>query len=311
MSLGLGVFGISNILKNIREASAIQEAVPPVLQGVINNNKTISNDTSKINNLDIRPFHVNFPEAELTELRRRINATRWPDRETVTDSSQGVQLATMKKLARYWATDYDWRKVEAKLNALPQFITEIDGLDIHFIHVKSPHATALPLIISHGWPTFEFWANYGEKIDEASPLEFLIEQVVTMQPPSDWRTIARPACCAARRRDREANARSRGRVDIAAILLRSDIILETDGGDVVDPPPTEADEEQWLSENGLPFLVNRYGRMVFPSNFFPALDFSVFETLDQFVATDPSQDDRNRFARLILRAWYRICLESG
>jgi pimeloyl-ACP methyl ester carboxylesterase len=100
----------------------------------------------------IRPFHVNVPEAELTELRRRINATRWPDRETVTDQSQGVQLATIQKLARYWATDYDWRKVEAKLNAVPQFITEIDGLDIHFIHVRSQHEDALPLVVNHGWP---------------------------------------------------------------------------------------------------------------------------------------------------------------
>ena len=100
----------------------------------------------------IRPFHVNVPEAELTELRRRINATKWPERETVTDASQGVQLATMQALARYWATDYDWRKIEAKLNALPQFITEIDGLDIHFIHVRSKHENALPLIVTHGWP---------------------------------------------------------------------------------------------------------------------------------------------------------------
>src|SRR6266436_248156 len=84
----------------------------------------------------IRPFHANVPEAELTELRRRINATKWPERETVTDASQGVQLETIQKLARYWATDYDWRKVETKLKALPQFITEIDGLDIHFIHVR-------------------------------------------------------------------------------------------------------------------------------------------------------------------------------
>jgi pimeloyl-ACP methyl ester carboxylesterase len=101
----------------------------------------------------IRPFHVNnVPEEELTELRRRINATRWPERETVTDASQGVQLATIQKLARYWATDYDWRKIEAKLNALPQFMTEIDGLDIHFIHVRSKHENALPLIVTHGWP---------------------------------------------------------------------------------------------------------------------------------------------------------------
>jgi pimeloyl-ACP methyl ester carboxylesterase len=101
----------------------------------------------------IRPFQVaKVPEAELTELRRRINATRWPERETVTDASQGVQLETTQALARYWATDYDWRKVEAQLQALPNFITEIDGLDIHFIHVRSKHENALPLIVTHGWP---------------------------------------------------------------------------------------------------------------------------------------------------------------
>ena len=100
----------------------------------------------------IRPFQVNVPEAELTDLRRRINATKWPEREPVTDTSQGVQLATIQKLARYWGTDYDWRKCEAKLNALPHFITEIDGLDIHFIHVRSKHDNALPLIVTHGWP---------------------------------------------------------------------------------------------------------------------------------------------------------------
>jgi hypothetical protein len=100
----------------------------------------------------IRPFRVNVPESELTELRRRINATRWPERETVTDNSQGVPLAPLQDLARYWATDYDWRKCEAKLNALPQFTTEIDGLDIHFIHVRSKHKGALPVIVTHGWP---------------------------------------------------------------------------------------------------------------------------------------------------------------
>jgi len=100
----------------------------------------------------VRPFRVNVPEDDLTELRRRINATRWPERETVADGSQGVQLATMQNLARYWATDYDWRKIESRLNALPQFITEIDGLDIHFIHVRSKHEDALPLIVTHGWP---------------------------------------------------------------------------------------------------------------------------------------------------------------
>ena len=100
----------------------------------------------------IRSFQVGFPEAELTELRRRVNATRWPERETVTDDSQGVPLAMMQDLARYWATDYDWRKCEKRLNDLPNFITEIDGLDIHFIHVRSPHPDALPLIVTHGWP---------------------------------------------------------------------------------------------------------------------------------------------------------------
>jgi pimeloyl-ACP methyl ester carboxylesterase len=100
----------------------------------------------------IRPFRVNFPETELADLRKRITATRWPEREPVADASQGVQLATIQKLARYWASEHDWRKCEAKLNALPHFITEIDGLDIHFIHVRSKHENALPVIVAHGWP---------------------------------------------------------------------------------------------------------------------------------------------------------------
>jgi pimeloyl-ACP methyl ester carboxylesterase len=100
----------------------------------------------------VRPFSINIPEEEIVDLRRRITATRWPDKETVTDQSQGVQLATMQKLARYWGTDYDFRRFEERLNALPQFMTEIDGLDIHFIHVRSHHDNALPLIITHGWP---------------------------------------------------------------------------------------------------------------------------------------------------------------
>ena len=101
---------------------------------------------------EIRPFRVNVPEEALVDLRRRVLATRWPDKETVTDRSQGMQLAKLQELVRYWGTDYDWRKVEAKLNALPQFITTIDGLDIHFIHVRSRHPNALPVIITHGWP---------------------------------------------------------------------------------------------------------------------------------------------------------------
>src|SRR5262245_16285061 len=100
----------------------------------------------------IRPFSVSFPDSDLQDLRRRIQATRLPERETVTDFSQGVPLATVQKLARYWGTEYDWRKAEARLNAAPNFITEIDGLDIHFIHVRSKHENALPLIVTHGWP---------------------------------------------------------------------------------------------------------------------------------------------------------------
>ena len=100
----------------------------------------------------IRPFRIDVPEEALVDLRRRIVATRWPERETVADQTQGVQLATIQELARYWGTEYDFRRFEARLNALPQFITEIDGLDIHFIHVKSPHKNAMPLIITHGWP---------------------------------------------------------------------------------------------------------------------------------------------------------------
>ena len=105
------------------------------------------------NNKDaIRPFRIDIPQQALDDLRRRVAATRWPDRETVTDSSQGVQLATIQRLAQYWMTDYDWRKCEARLNAVPQFMTRIDGLDIHFIHVRSKHKNALPLVVTHGWP---------------------------------------------------------------------------------------------------------------------------------------------------------------
>jgi hypothetical protein len=102
--------------------------------------------------MDIRPFHVDVPEEVLDDLRRRIGATRWPHRELVADRSQGVQLATIQQLARYWTSEYDWRACEARLNALPQFETEIDGVDIHFIHAKSNHEGALPLIMTHGWP---------------------------------------------------------------------------------------------------------------------------------------------------------------
>ena len=101
---------------------------------------------------EVRPFRVDMPDEAIADLRQRVAATRWPHKELVADRSQGVQLATSQELARYWATDYDWRACEARLNALPQFKTEIDGVDIHFIHVKSPHPEALPLIMTHGWP---------------------------------------------------------------------------------------------------------------------------------------------------------------
>lgn len=115
----------------------------------------------------IRPFHVNIPEAAVADLRQRVQATRWPEKETVTDQTQGVQLERIQKLVKYWGTDYDWRKAEAKLNALPQFMTKIDGLDIHFIHVRSKNPNALPLIITHGWPgsVFELLKIIGPLTD--------------------------------------------------------------------------------------------------------------------------------------------------
>jgi pimeloyl-ACP methyl ester carboxylesterase len=129
-------------------------AIPGYCQ-TSNAGNSYANPAKTVNRADdvsIRPFRIHVPQAALTDLRQRLAATRWPDAETVADRSQGVQLATMKDLVRYWQTSYDWRKVEARLNALPQFVTTIDGLDIHFIHVRSKHANALPVIITHGWP---------------------------------------------------------------------------------------------------------------------------------------------------------------
>ena len=126
----------------------------------------------------IRPFHVKaVPETELADLRRRISAARWPEKEAVADRSQGVPLATIQKLARYWATDYDWRKVEARLQELPQFITEIDGLDIHFIHVRSKHEKALPLIVTHGWP--------GSVIEQLKIIDLLVNPTAHSASASD------------------------------------------------------------------------------------------------------------------------------
>ena len=137
----LGLFGCARSNRTTESASERTSPMTTVAQ------QTGSGSTA------IRPFpHLQVPESELTDLRRRIEATRWPTRELVNDQTQGVQLATTQALARYWATDYDWRKCEAKLNAIPQFVTQIDGQDIHFIHVRSKHENALPLIITHGWP---------------------------------------------------------------------------------------------------------------------------------------------------------------
>src|SRR6188474_1385513 len=134
-----------------------------MLDGVITNGSCITHQTIKETPMsvitvehetatDIRPFTIDVPEAELADLRARILATRWPEMETVTDQSQGTQLATSQALAQYWATEYDWRKCEARINSFPHFLTEVDGLDIHFIHVRSKHEDALPLVVCHGWP---------------------------------------------------------------------------------------------------------------------------------------------------------------
>ena len=134
-------------------AMAALAAFAPIAQTTETTRKENTMTQTSADKNAIRPFpHVNISEAELTDLRRRVNATKWPERELVPDATQGVQLATVQTLARYWGTEYDWRKVEARLNALPQFVTEIDGLDIHFIHVRSKHEDALPIIVTHGWP---------------------------------------------------------------------------------------------------------------------------------------------------------------
>ncbi len=137
----------------IRRVEILSVAAPVALLLLSAGNlaQTVSQKESK-DSTAIRSFRVSVPEADLTDLRRRINATRWPDKEVVSDQSQGVQLATMQKLARYWGTDYDWRKCEAKLNSYPQFVTTIDAVEIHFIHVRSKNPNALPLIVTHGWP---------------------------------------------------------------------------------------------------------------------------------------------------------------
>jgi pimeloyl-ACP methyl ester carboxylesterase len=137
---------------SVAAAAAVAGSLSRIAFADTNQSITEITKSSGGDKTSIRTLHVHAPEAQLIDLKRRIKATRWPERETVTDASQGVRLATMQKLARYWSTGYDWRKVEARLNALPQFVTEIDGLDIHFIHVRSKNANALPMIVTHGWP---------------------------------------------------------------------------------------------------------------------------------------------------------------
>ena len=138
----------------MRDFSPSADTMPAAISttGTVKPIEDVMSATSPSGCDTIRPITVNFPQADIDELRRRVAATRWPERETVTDKTQGVQLATLQKLARYWGSDYDWRKVEARRSALPHFVTEIDGLDIHFIHVRSMHEDALPLIVTHGWP---------------------------------------------------------------------------------------------------------------------------------------------------------------
>ena len=134
-------FGAAGMVASLQPLSALAATQsPPQMEG------TMADNTA------IRPFHFKASQADLTDLRKRIRATKWPEPEQVSDASQGVQLATMQKLAQYWATEHDWRKSEARINAVPNFITEIDGLDIHFIHARSKHENALPMIVTHGWP---------------------------------------------------------------------------------------------------------------------------------------------------------------
>jgi hypothetical protein len=138
------------------------------------------------NTAAIRPFTIVVPAAVVEDLRARIAATRWPDRETVEDDSQGVPLALMRDLARYWATEYDWRKCEARLNALPNFVTEVDGLDIHFIHVRSKHEDALPLVVCHGWP--------GSVVEQLKIIGPLTDPTAHDASPSDAFHLVVPRC---------------------------------------------------------------------------------------------------------------------
>jgi hypothetical protein len=144
---GVGIFGLA-----VLAGPSFAQTVPTAdVRASVDSALSASPPTST-EDKSIRPFHINVPEEQLVDLRKRIEATRWPDKETVNDESQGIRLAEMQALVQYWGTDYDWRKAEAKLNALPEFVTTIDGVDIQFIHVRSREPNALPLILTHGWP---------------------------------------------------------------------------------------------------------------------------------------------------------------
>jgi hypothetical protein len=158
LSLGLIVSSHAQSYRSKGDRKKLDKARPAALQ---ESNATRGDKDA------IRPFRVHVPEKEITDLRRRIRETRWPDKETVADRSQGAQLAKLQELVRYWGSDYDWRKAEAKLNALPQFVTNIDGVDIHYIHVRSKSPNALPVLITHGWPgsVFEFLGTIGPLTD--------------------------------------------------------------------------------------------------------------------------------------------------
>ncbi len=151
------------------------------------------------NMTEVRPFSIDVPEEELVDLRRRVAATRWPDPETVSDRSQGVQLAKLQDLVTYWGTDYDWRKVEARLNALPQFVTNLDGLEIHFVHVRSPHPNALPLLMTHGWP--------GSIVELLKTIGPLTDPTGTADAPRTRSTsCCRPSPATASRKSRRRSA---------------------------------------------------------------------------------------------------------
>jgi pimeloyl-ACP methyl ester carboxylesterase len=170
VSFRTGVIVVGAMTCLALSSTSARRVGPPVLAATTVGAASPVSVAAQNNDTAIRPFRVNVPNADLTDLRRRLAATRWPTKELVEDRSQGVQLATLKELVRYWATDYDWRKAETKLNAFPQFVTKIDGVDIHFIHVKSRHPDAMPLIMTHGWPgsVFELLETIGPLTDPTS-----------------------------------------------------------------------------------------------------------------------------------------------